>query len=251
MVPQDAAPWSLQVLVGSGWPLGTLLHVPASAADTLHDLQVPLQFVEQQTPWLQKPDLHSLPAEQVRPGSFNPHELFAQVLGDEQALMLEQAALQAPEPHRNGEHELEPGFTHLPEPSQVDLPVNVVVPLGQVASAQVVPFAYFWQAPAWHLPFVPQLAAPWSLHMPAGSELPVGTFVHAPRLPDRLQAWQAPLQAELQQTPCAQNPLLHWLLDEQVAPLLDGPHEFAEQRFGVRHCVSAVHEMKHLLPLQT
>jgi len=142
-----------------------------------------------------------VPAAQVRPGSFNPHELFAQVFGDAQSLLLEQAGLQAPEPHRNGEHELEPGFTHLPEPSQVDLPVNVVVPLGQVASAQVVPLEYFWQAPAWHLPLLPQLAAPWSLQMPAGSELPVATFVHAPRLPDRLHAWQAPLQAALQQTP--------------------------------------------------
>ena len=71
--------------------------------------------------------------------------------------------------------------------------------------------------------------------MPAGSELPVGTLVQAPRLPDRLQDWQAPLQAELQQTPCAQKPLLHCEFDEQVAPLLDGPHEFDAHRFGVRH----------------
>lgn len=143
VVPHDAAPWSLQVEVGSGWPLGTLLHVPASAADTLHDLHVPLQFVEQQTPWLQKPDLHSVPAEHVRPGSFNPHELFPQVFGDEQSLLLAHAALHAPVPQRNGAQELEAGFTHLPAPSQLDLAVNVVDPLGQLGSAQVVPLPYF------------------------------------------------------------------------------------------------------------
>jgi hypothetical protein len=58
--------------------------------------------VVQQTPWLQKPDLHSVPPEQVRPASFNPHELLAQVAGAEQSLLLAQAALQAPDPHRNG-----------------------------------------------------------------------------------------------------------------------------------------------------
>jgi hypothetical protein len=79
-----------------------LVQVPAVAAETLQDMQVPLQFVEQQTPWLQKPDLHSLPPEQVRPGSFSPHELLAQVAGDAQSLLLPQAALQAPVPQTNG-----------------------------------------------------------------------------------------------------------------------------------------------------
>jgi hypothetical protein len=101
------------------------------------------------------------------------------------------------------------------------------------------------------LPLVPQLAAPVSLHMPAGSALPVATFVQVPKLPDSEQDWQAPPQAELQQTPWAQKPLLHCELDEQVAPLLDGPHEFDAHRFGVRHWVSAAQELKHLLPLQT
>jgi hypothetical protein len=71
----------------------------------------------------------------------------------------------------------------LPLPSQVEFAVKVVVPEGQVPSAQDVPLAYFWQAPAWHLPLVPQLAAPWSLHIPAGSEFPVATLVHAPSVP--------------------------------------------------------------------
>jgi hypothetical protein len=36
-----------------------------------------------------------------------------------------------------------------------------------------------------------------------------------------------------------------------VAPLLDLPHELLAQRLGVRHCVSVVQALKHLLPLQT
>ena len=71
--------------------------------------------------------------------------------------------------------------------------------------------------------------------------------MQVPRLPDRLQDWQAPPQAELQQTPWAQKPLLHCEFAEQIAPLPDVPHEFAAHRLGVRHCVSAAHELKHLL----
>lgn len=138
----------------------------------------------------------------------------------------------------------------MPAPSQVDAPVNVTVPLGHVAAAHCVPLAYFWQAPAWHFPFVPQLAAPWSLHMPEVSALPVGMFVHVPRLPDKAHDWQAPLQAELQQTPCAQKPLWHWVPLEQLAPGPDLPQLLLEQRLGARHCVSTVQALKHLLPLQ-
>ena len=180
-----------------------------------------------------------MPAPQVRPGSFSPQELLPQVLGDEQSLLLAHAALHAPVPHRNGEHELDDGFTHLPDPSQLDLPVNVVDPLGQLASAQVVPLAYFWQAPAWHLPLVPQLAVPWSLHIPAGSALPVATFVQVPSVPESEQDWHAPPHAELQQTPWAQNPLWHWEPLEQTAPGPDLPHELEAHRLGVKHCAWA------------
>lgn len=128
--------------------------------------------------------------------------------------------------------------------------MNVTVPLGQVAEPHLVPLAYFWHAPAWHLPLVPQLEAPWSLHMPDGSALPVATLVQVPRVPDSAQDWQAPLQALLQQTPWEQKPLLHWSLDEQLAPLLDGPHELFEQRLGAMHWVSALQALKHLVPLQ-
>jgi hypothetical protein len=89
------------------------------------------------------------------------------------------------------------------------------------------------------------------LQSPAGSTVPLATFVQVPSVPESAQDWQAPVQALSQQTPCAQKLLLHWLLAEQLAPLLDGPQELLAQRLGVRHCVSAVQALKHLLPLQT
>lgn len=76
-------------------PTATLVQVPA-VAERLHDLQVPLQFVEQQTPWLQKPDLHSVPLAQLRPGSLRPQEpAELHMAGRLQSLLVVQAFLQA------------------------------------------------------------------------------------------------------------------------------------------------------------
>lgn len=93
-VPQVATPWSLQVPCGLLAPTATLLQVPA-VADRLHDLQVPLQFVEQQTPWLQKLDLHSVPLAQLRPLSLRPQEPLVHMAGKLQSLLVVQAFLQA------------------------------------------------------------------------------------------------------------------------------------------------------------
>ena len=147
----------------------------------------------------------------------------------------------------------EAGFTQVPAPSQADPPVKVPVPDGQLAAPQKVPEGYFWQAPAWQRPSVPQLFCPWSLHMPAGSTVPVGTLVQVPCVPESAHDWQAPLQRLSQQTPWAQMLLLHWLSPEQLVPLLAGPHEFGPfepHRLGARHWVSVVQALKHLLPLQ-
>jgi hypothetical protein len=81
--------------------------------------------------------------------------------------------------------------------------------------------------------------------------VPLATFVQIPSVPESAQDWQAPVQALSQQTPCAQKPLLHWLAAEQIAPLLEGPQELLAHRLGVRHWLSAVQALKHLLPLQT
>jgi hypothetical protein len=78
-----------------------------------------------------------------------------------------QELLQAFAPHRYGSQVMEVGVTHVPAPSQVEAGVNVVVPLGQLGSRQVVPCTYFWQFP-WpsHLPLVPHDEAPASRQIP-------------------------------------------------------------------------------------
>ena len=52
------------------------------------------------------------------------------------------------------------------------------------------------------------------------------------------------LQAELQQTPWAQNPLWHWLFAVQGEGIGFLPHELTTppipQLFGATHCVSSV-----------
>jgi hypothetical protein len=47
------------------------------------------------------------------------------------------------------------------------------------------------------------------LQRPAGSTVPLATFVQIPSVPESAQDWQAPVQLLSQQTPCAQKPLTH------------------------------------------
>ena len=84
--------------------------------------------------------------------------------------------------------------------------MKVVPPAGQLAATHDVPWLYFWQAPAAHLPLVPQLAAPWSLHPPAGSGVPVGTSVQAPSEPESAHERHDPVQAVAQQMAAAPAP---------------------------------------------
>jgi hypothetical protein len=80
---------------------------------------------------------------------------------------------------------------------------------GQVADEQGVLSGYFWQPPLpSHIPFVPQLEAPWSPQKPDGAAVPAMTAEHAP-LPERLQAVQGAQLGEPQQTPSTQLPLMH------------------------------------------
>jgi hypothetical protein len=152
-------------------------------------------------------------------------------------------------PQRKGKHELSAGVTHVPLPSQVAPGVNVVVASGQTEALHAVPWVYFWQAPAWHLPLRPQLVAPSSAHLPAGSCDPVGTLVQVPSIPGSAHDWQAPSQALSQQTPWAQKLERHSVPVEHEAPGIFLPHEFALQTFGARQFASAVQAPKHELPL--
>jgi hypothetical protein len=149
------------------WPLGSARppptgeHVP-SVALSVHDTHGPAQVALQQTFCAEhtSPEAHWLLAVQGPPFGSRPHEPLMHVAFEAQSALAVQVALQAAAPQEYGKHDVAPGVTHLPAPSQVDWPVKVVVPAGQVGSVHLVFAAYFWQAPAAHRPFVPQLAAP-------------------------------------------------------------------------------------------
>ena len=74
-------------------------------------------------------------------------------------------------------------------------------------------------------------------------------FEQTPSAP-ATQDLHAAVHAWSQQTPCAQNPLLHSAVDEHDAPLVLSPHELFAQTLGDTHCVLLVHEVKHLVALQ-
>ena len=112
------------------------------------------------------------------------------------------------------------------------------------------PFAYFWQAPASHLPLVPHEPLPCRRTGPPDRRCPC-TFVQVPSSPGSEHDWQAPAQAWSQQTPCAQKVEAHSLPVEHTAPCPFGPHEFPVQTLGARQFVLVVQAPKHDAPLQT
>jgi hypothetical protein len=175
-----------------------------------------------------------------------------QMAGAAQSPSTVQATLQTFAPHVYGKQELIAGVSQAPLPSQAELGVKFVVDAGQLESMHGVPFRYFWQAPAWHLPFVPHEAPPMSLQMPAGSLAPVETFVQAPSVPDMAHDWHAPVQALSQHTPWAQKPEPHSVPAEQDAPGFLSPHELPLQTLGARQLLPVgVHALKHAVTLQT
>ena len=62
------------------WPAGTAVQLPR-AVDSAQDRQVPVQSDEQQTPWEQNVELHSVPLPQLPPSGFFPQLPPMQVLG--------------------------------------------------------------------------------------------------------------------------------------------------------------------------
>jgi hypothetical protein len=114
-----------------------------------------------------------------------------------------------------------------------------------------VPDAYLRQAPTpSQKPSVPQLGAPASVHWPSGS-CPAGTLVHEPTEPARLQARQVPVQAEAQQTPCAQVPDWQSGSATQAAPRGDLPQLPPVQTFGATQSVLLVQLVRQSPPPQT
>jgi hypothetical protein len=248
VVPHLAAPASEQLPVGSTPPGRIGVHAP-TLPSTAHDMQRALQALAQQTPWAQMPDRHSVPSvPHGAPTGRSPHVPLPHTAGGAQSASAVQLFLHAAMPHRNGKHELATGGTQVPAPSQAAPGVKVVVM--QVGSLHGVPPAYFWHAPASHLPSVPQLAAPWSVHVLAGSGAPGGTLVQIPIELDSAQDLQAPVQEVPQHTPCAQLPEAHSVLSEQNAPFVFLPHELPLQTLPVVQLASVVQAVKHFEPLQ-
>ena len=120
--------------------------------------------------------------------------------------------------------------THVPVPLQARADVSVE-PV-QDAPAHCVPAAYTRQAPPpLQVPSLPQVAAPASVHWFSGSR-PLGTLLHAPRLPATAHDRQVPVQEPPQQTPCSQKPELHMAAALQVAPSGSSPQLVPEQVLG-------------------
>ena len=136
----------------------------------------------------------------------------------------------------------------VPAPSQVRALVWVDIPVGQAGETQTVPAAYFWQAPApSQKPFVPQVAAVWSLQVVCGSAPPAATLVQVPAVAgDALHDLQTPVQSLVQHTPWLQNrPAWHSVTLEQVRPAPFRPHDPFEQLAGDWQSASVVHAAEH------
>ena len=226
------------------------VQVPALAWSA-HDMHLEAQVVAQQAPCAQMPLPHSVPPPQTAPSGLSPHDPALHEAGGAQSASAVQDDLHTAAPQANGAQELDIGVTQVPAPSQVAAGVNVVPVEGQLAAAQGVLLTYFWQAPAWHLPSVPQLVPPLSTQAAAGSGAPVATAVQVPIVPVSAQETQEPAQAETQQTPWAQLADRHSVLVEHDAPLGLSPHEALLQTFPVEQLASALQLEKQRVPLQT
>ena len=71
------------------------MQVPSLLA-TAHDMQVPVQVVEQQTPCAQWVDMQSASAAQLAPGGLSPQLPLLQLLPTEQSASAMQTVLQEP-----------------------------------------------------------------------------------------------------------------------------------------------------------
>jgi hypothetical protein len=84
---------------------------------------------------------------------------------------------------------------------------------------------------------------------PCGSAVPACTLVHVPALPETLQAWQVPHEAEVQQTPSTQLPVPHSAAEAQAWPVRFLPQEFVEvsQLLGDRQSLLLVQVLLQLV----
>lgn len=239
---------------GSAVPAATAVQVPAVPLGGLQVSQTPLHAVSQQTPSrvLQvRPAMHWEVVVHVPPFGSSPHEPPTQVAGAVHWVSLLHTLVQAlaVASQRPGAHEVGVGVTQVPAPSHLAAGFWVLA-VGQLAPAHWLPAANFAHCPATQDPVVPQLEAGRTGHRPFGSG-PEATLAQVPWDPFRLQAWQAPVQVELQQNPDTQCPCRHCVSAEQEAPSFDSPHELPTHELGGEmHCTLVRQVVKHLVPLQ-
>jgi hypothetical protein len=220
---------AVHILDGSSTPACTAVQVPIAPLGGLQVSQTPLQAVSQHTcsTALQvSPAAHIVVVEHMPPFGTSPHEPPTQVAGGVQSLLSVQVLAQARAvpSQRPGAHETVAGLTHVPAPSHFEAGFWVEA-LGQVAAAHWLLAGHLAHWPALQVPIVPQLDAGCAGQRPSGSA-PLVTLLQVPSEPGRLQAWQAAVQAELQQVPDTQCPCWHWVSVEQLAPSGDWPHRF-------------------------
>jgi hypothetical protein len=115
--PHVMAPASAHSMAGS-CPAGTLVQVPA-LPESAHDLHVPEQAIEQQTPCAQIPELHSTPSPQVAPSGFLPQLPITHVLGATQLRSMVHVVRHCPlSPQVKGAHDWLAAPAQVPMPSQ-------------------------------------------------------------------------------------------------------------------------------------
>jgi hypothetical protein len=184
--------------------------------------------VVQQAPSTQLLLLHSPTRAQVWPLAFlaehavplqkNPD---AQSASPTQVVRHAAVPLQANPPHGIGVA----AGRQTPRPSHVRAGVSAGLVPPHTWAAHCVPVANLRQAPRpSQNPSLAQVAAPWFWQPPCGSRAPFATGLQVPRVAVRLHDWHVPLQAVLQQTPCAQTPDMHSLPTAHARPLTLSAH---------------------------
>ena len=124
------------------------------------------------------------------------------------------------------------------------------MPAAQCWAAQVVPMGYLWQLPApSQVPSVPHAPGPPSLHIPCGSEAAAGLGAQVPSEVDSAQLWQAPVQAELQQTPSTHCLEAHSLPAEHGCPSDFGPQLPLTQLWPETQSASLAQWLMHAPPV--
>jgi hypothetical protein len=233
-------------------PFGTLVQVPTLFA-TVHDWQVPVQALLQQTPCTQLLEAHSVPAAQVRPSGLSVQAPPLQMLGATQSASALQVALHDVPPVsqvRLPGQAAAVAAVHVPAPSQLRAGVSDA-PL-HIAPTHWVVFGHFRQPPfPSQVPSSPQLAIVVAVHWPDGAVVPATIGEQVPTLFVTVQDMHVPVQPLLQQTPDTQNPELQSAPAPHEAPMGLSPQLMLRHMFGETHWVLSVQVVLHALAPHT